>query len=214
MLGPIRGECLWRTGRIAASVVLRRLTRIVPACGRVTETTQAAFVIAISGEAIALVTASIAAVAAAISTCIAAWQGVLMKRSERNRTQPIVVAYERGDPLREGGNVVLLVSLANEGAGPAFNVRFGILLDGAERPYTPRPAGAQGPGDVPRALGPGRTLPDAGDAYRLVVTDIAGAAVGGLESRVYWCRYENAFGDSWETRNAWRPEEELRIRPL
>jgi hypothetical protein len=181
----------------------------------VAETTQAAFVVAISGEAIALVTASIAAIAAAISTCIAAWQGILMKRSERNRTQPIVVAYERGDPLYEGGDLVFLVSLANEGAGPAFNVRFGVLLEGGERRYTPRPAGAQGQGDVPRALGPGRTLPDSGDAYRLVVTDTAAADAGAsLESRVYWCRYENAFGDSWETRNAWRPEEELRIRAL
>jgi hypothetical protein len=181
----------------------------------VAETTQAAFVLAISGEAIALVTASIAAVAAAISTGIAAWQGILMKRSERNRTQPIVVAYERGDPLREERDLVFLVSLANEGAGPAFNVRFGIMLDGRERGYTPRPAGTQGPGDVSRALGPGRTLPDSCDAYRLVVRGSAAADAGtSLESRVYWCRYENAFGDSWETRNAWRPEEELRIRAL
>jgi hypothetical protein len=107
------------------------------------------------------------------------------------------------------------VSLANEGAGPAFNVRFGILLDGGERRYTPRPAGGQGPGDVPRALGPGRTLPDSGDAYRLVVTDTAEAdGAASLESRVYGCRYDNAIGDSWETRNAWRAEEQLRIRAL
>ena len=39
-------------------------------------------------------TAGIAAAMAAVSTCIAAWQGVLMKRSERNRTQPIAVEGE------------------------------------------------------------------------------------------------------------------------
>jgi hypothetical protein len=179
----------------------------------VPETAQETLVLATTGEAIALVTAVIAAVAAGISTSLAAWQGVLMKRSERNRTQPIVVVYERHDPMREGGDVVFAVSLANEGAGPAFNIRFGITLDGVERAYKPRPAGAQHPGDVPRALGPGRTLPDGADAYPLVVPDIdASGASAALERRVYWCRYENAFGDSWETRNAWRPEEELQIR--
>jgi hypothetical protein len=179
----------------------------------VPETAQETLVLATTGEAIALVTAVIAAVAAGISTSIAAWQGVLMKRSERNRTQPIVVVYEEGDPTQERGDVVFAVSLANEGAGPAFNIRFGITLDGVERAYKPRPASGKHSGDVPRALGPGRTLRDGGDPYRLVVPDLdaaGGAAV--LERRVYWCRYENAFGDSWETRNAWRPEEELQIR--
>jgi len=96
-----------------------------------------------------------------------------------------------------------------------FNVRFGITLDGIERTYTPRPAGGQGAGDVPRALGPGRTLPEGAGTYRLVLPDVATAGVAAtLENRVYWCRYENAFGDSWETRNAWRPEEELHIRAL
>jgi hypothetical protein len=54
-------------------------------------------------------------------------------------------------------------------------------------------------------------LPDGADSYRLVVSDIGGAAA--LENRVYWCRYENAFGDSWETRKAWRAEDQLQISP-
>jgi hypothetical protein len=181
----------------------------------VPETAQAALFVATGGEAIALVTAVIAAVAAAASTTIAAWQGLLLKRSEQNRTQPIVVAYERDEPTQEGPDVVFAVSLANEGAGPAFNVRFGIRLGDSEHSYIPRAAGAGGAGDVPRALGPGRTLPDGADRYRLIVPGIGrGGAQTVLERRVYWCRYENAFGDSWETRNAWRPEEELRIRSL
>jgi hypothetical protein len=118
-----------------------------------------ALVLATTGATIALITAVIAAIAAAISTCIAAWQGLLMKRSEQNRTQPIVVAYERGEPVRKAADLIFAVSLANEGAGPAFNVRFGIAFDGIEQSYTAQPAGAHGYGDVPRALGPGRTLP-------------------------------------------------------
>jgi hypothetical protein len=179
----------------------------------VAATTHIQAVLATSGESIALVTSSIAAIAAAISASIAAWQGVLMKRSERNRTQPIVVAYERGSRAGESGEHVFLVALANEGAGPAFNVRFGVALDGIEATYTPHPAGSEGAGDVPRALGPGRTLPDRDLAYTVVLSDVARADVV-LENRVYWCRYENAFGDSWETRNAWRAEEELHIRAI
>jgi hypothetical protein len=172
-----------------------------------------ASVLATTGATIALVTAVIAAIAAAMSTCIAAWQSLLMKRSEQNRTQPIVVAYERDQPVRQGTDLIFAVSLANEGAGPAFNVRFGIAFDHIEEPYLAQPAGAHGYGDVPRALGPGRTLPAEAHAYTLVVSNAAEAA-DSLPNRVYWCRYENAFGESWETRNAWRPDEELHVRAL
>jgi hypothetical protein len=169
-------------------------------------------IVAAVGEAIALAASVSAAVAAALAAAVAAWQGVLMKRSERNRTQPIVVVYERGEPEPGArGEWLFLVSLANEGAGPSFNVRFGISVDGVEATYTPRPAGAQGAGDVPRALGPGRTLPEGGRTYAVRAYDVQ---PGRLEKRVYWCRYENAFGDTWETRNAWQPEEELEIRAV
>jgi len=167
-----------------------------------------------SGEVVVLATAVAAAIAAAVSAGIAAWQGLLMKRSERNRTQPIVVVYERAEPMHDGDDLVFAVSLANEGAGPAFNVRFGIGLNGLKRTYAPRPAGPHGAGDVPRALGPGRTLPDSGGTYRLRIPAAAGGMTADLNSRVYWCRYENAFGDSWETQNAWQPDEELHIRAL
>ena len=180
-----------------------------------TQTTQATLnVLSTSGETLALVTAVLAAVAAAISTCIAAWQGLLMKSSERNRTQPIVVAYERGDPFRDNDNLIFAVSLANEGAGPAFNIRFGVLLNGVRHAYRARPAGTQSAGDVPRGLGPGGTLPEAAPAYDLVVDDMADSDTATLEKRAYWCRYENAFGQQWETENAWQPEEKLKIRAL
>jgi hypothetical protein len=168
-----------------------------------------------SGEAIALVIAVVAAIAAALSTGIGAWQGVLMKRSERNRTQPIVVVYERSDPKQSDGNLVFFVSVANEGAGPAFNIRFGVAVGSEESAYDPRPAGAHGAGDVPRALGPGRTLPEEEGSYSLALPENAGGGRGAaLEDRVYWCRYENSFGDVWETRNAWRAKEDLEIRAV
>jgi hypothetical protein len=168
-----------------------------------------------SGEGIALAIASVAAVAAALSTGIGAWQGVLMKRSERNRTQPIVVVYERGDPEEHDGKLHFSVSLANEGAGPAFNVRFGIAVEDVELAYEPRPAGAEGAGDVPRALGPGRTLPEGGRSYSLAFSESAvDKREDALARRVFWCRYANAFGDTWETRNAWRAGEELEIRAI
>lgn len=163
----------------------------------------------------ALITAAAAALAAAASAAIAAWQGVLMKRSERYRTQPIVVVYERVAPARHEGTTTLEVSLANEGAGPAFNVRFGVSAGAAATSYDAHPAGLDGAGDVPRALGAGRTLPEGGGTYRLALATTDEEA---LAARVYWCRYENAFGDTWQTRNAWRVDDELEIvsvdRPL
>jgi hypothetical protein len=57
-------------------------------------------------------------------------------------------------------------------------------------------------------------LPEGADAYRLVVDATADSEMAALEKRVYWCRYENAFGQGWETENAWQPDEELLIRAL
>jgi hypothetical protein len=59
----------------------------------------------------------------------------------------------------------------------------------------------------------GRALSTSAEAYRFAVPK-ASADTSALENRVYWCRYENAFGDGWETRNASRPEEELRVRSI
>lgn len=158
----------------------------------------------------AFLTAAAAALAAAASAAVAAWQGVLMKQ----RAQPHAADRRRipaGRPrASSNGETRLAVSLANEGAGPAFNVRFGARVAKTEAMYSPRPAGAHGAGDVPRALGPGRTLPESGGTYQLTLV----ADPERLADRVYWCRYENAFGDSWETRNAWRPDRELEIVAL
>jgi hypothetical protein len=171
--------------------------------------------LAVTGEGIALVTAVTAATAAAISAGIAAWQGLLMKRSERNRTQPIVVAYEQGEATREKGQLIFHLYLVNEGVGPALDVRFGVLLEKVEYRYIPRPAGAHGTGDVPRALGPGRRFPPGGGLYELVVPDTTRSGESlALERHVCWCRYRNAFGQRWETRNSWQPDVELEIERL
>jgi hypothetical protein len=172
-------------------------------------------VAAVDAEAIALVVAGTAAVAAALSTGLAAWQGFMMKASERNRTQPVVVVYERALPKPQGGDQVLLTFwVTNEGVGSAFNIRFGIAIGNRSASYVPQPSGVHGVGDVPRALAPGGRLPDGGRDYELAVP----ASFLGDESerprRVYWCRYENAFGHTWESRNPWQPEEELTIRRL
>ena len=170
---------------------------------------------AAAGEAIALGVAATAAVAATLSAGISAWQGLLIKRSERNRTEPLVVVYECGEPERVAGHVQLGVMITNEGVGPALNVRFGIRLHGERLPYRPRPASGQGPGDVPRAIGPGRTLPEHNRAYLLLVP-VTELSEGGTvpEERAYWCVYENSFGDTWETVNAWRPDINLEIRSV
>lgn len=145
-----------------------------------------AWTVAVStSESLALVTASVAAVAAALSSGIAAWQGVLMKKSERNRTQPIVVVYEQEPPKFDNGTLLFAVSLANEGAGPAVNIRFGVSIDEAVASYTARPAGPGGAGDVPRVLGAGRTLPEGDRLYPLAFPLSSPNLQEALERRVY-----------------------------
>ena len=68
--------------------------------------------------------------------------------------------------------VVALVTMLILTSAPAkAAVRFGITVAGVELAYESRPAGAQGAGDVPRALGPGRTLPEGGGSYSLAFSE-------------------------------------------
>jgi ABC-2 type transport system ATP-binding protein len=86
-------------------------------------------------EKIQLVIASITALAALIALA-----NVLVQlRHERRRTQPIAVAHEAGSrrlaPTSSPAAWVVDAYLTSEGAGPAFNVRFGVEFVGVRYPY-------------------------------------------------------------------------------
>lgn len=171
-------------------------------------------VLASASETLALTIAVTGVVAAAVSACIAAWQGFLLKTSEVNRTQPVVIAYETEDPWMIGENPVFGVTLANEGAGTAFNLQFGVILNERRFFYEPEPARGGGEGDVPRALASGQRLPGNGDRYSFQIdrTDLPKDCP--LDQRIYWCTYENAFKRVWETQNAWLTPVTLKVKRL
>lgn len=84
---------------------------------------------------------------------VALVQLVAFVRRERRRTQPVAIAHESRSRDMNG---LFGVFLTNEGSGTAYNVRFGVLLDGVEYPS----GGGRGNRHV---VGPGARVPEQGD---------------------------------------------------
>lgn len=166
--------------------------------------------------AAATVALAVATLLLVLFTAVSVW---LAGRSERRRTQPIVIVHGMGstrfaDDGREGGELALDAWLSNEGGGPAFNVRFGVEYDGVrfawrfdqEDPET---------GSRQRVIRSGDRLPEEGKAFVIPIPWAkaqAGSGKAADDGRIYWCRYENAYGQMWETRNPWKRWEDLDIR--
>jgi hypothetical protein len=137
--------------------------------------------------------------------------------NERKRTQPIVIANEDRERhfSQSVGAWVADAHLKNEGAGPAFNVRFGVEFHGVRWPYKLRLEDPDG-GNVQRVLAPGERRPPA-HSWPILISSLSvwgAAAEGGNPDpgRVYWARYENAQGKVWETRNPGDRSANLDIR--
>lgn len=100
------------------------------------------------------------------------------------------------------------VYLTNEGNGSAFNVRFGVELDGTEYPA--------GSGRGNRYLVPAaRRVPETAELQiRVSIAPYALARRGrDVDQRaVFYARYENAFGKTWESRNPADPLADFTIR--
>jgi hypothetical protein len=144
-------------------------------------------------------------------------------RNERRRTQPVVIAHARGHVLFVASVEcwVARAVLKNEGGGPAFNVIFGVELAGVRFPYRMdrddiRPSRQ-------RVVAPGDTLPQP-DSRRgssmfgppdfsifISSLDFMGLGRTSDEEAIYWCRYENAHGQTWETHNPGDRSGELEI---
>jgi hypothetical protein len=61
-------------------------------------------------------------------------------------------------------------------------------------------------------FGPGGALPESRGVFVLAIPAEELPPDVVLDERFYWFRYQNTFGNTWETRNPWRPEEQLNIR--
>ncbi len=167
----------------------------------------------LAGAVIPAVAASAAVAAVAVNI-----------RNERRRTQPIVVAHEWSSRrFAPGGSPAAWVVesyLTSEGAGPAFNVRFGVEFNGVRYPYRLRPEDPDS-GAVQRVMKAGeRRPPGETESWPILIDSLSlwGRAAesdqpGDLDAkRVYWARYENARGETWETINPGDRSARLDIR--
>lgn len=163
--------------------------------------------------------------AAAVAAFIfAAWQIWLTIGNERRRIQPIVIGHEtQSRRFTQGGSDWSFKAyLQNSGQGPAFNVRFGVEIESIRWPYRMRDEDP-GSGNRQRVVQASSRLPEKGD-FEIKVSglELLGAVEKRLSKewpkasldagRVYWCRYENAVGQTWETRNPGDRSADLDIR--
>lgn len=137
----------------------------------------------------------------------------------RERRQPIVVAHE--DKSRsfsgQGASWFVLAHIRNESGPAAFNVRFGVEYGGIRFPYKMN-VDDPDEGNVQRVVPAGARLPaNEAENFPVLLTseDIwhTAAVRGSLDdTAIYWCRYENALGHTWETRNPADRSAKLDIR--
>jgi len=138
--------------------------------------------------------------------------------NERRRAQPIVIAHEtHGRQFADGNDGYFAVGayVTSEGGGPAFNVRVGVEFGGVRYPHKLSTSDPDS-GYVERVLRSGqRKPPDERDELPIFIpqTSLLGLRGGSEQddTRVYWSRYENVVGQTWETRNPWQGSARLRI---
>jgi hypothetical protein len=162
-------------------------------------------------QKVGIVAGIVVGVGGLLFAAISAWLAVA---NERKRTQPIVMAHQEGGRRfgKRGGCFAVDTYLTNEGSGAAFNVRFGVEYHGVRFPYK-HALEDHHTGSVYRVLGSGKRLPEERswpievDASLLIGTHGDPDA-----SSVFWARYENAQGKTWETRNPGNRSKRLGIK--
>jgi len=133
-------------------------------------------------------------------------QAKLMRETAARQVLPLVYAHQWKGPQRRQGEVALRYYLTNEGLGAALNLEHGVLIRGArhifghEGAYMFRTA-QPGESLPPRVSGSQDAVPPT--AINLMIEESAYFSDGRLPPEVlYWCRYEDLFGERWETRNS------------
>lgn len=158
----------------------------------------------LSGQTWATIAIAAGAIAAVAAATFAAWQVLVSVLNERKRMQPVVIAHDaggrqfgdRGDP-----NTVLPTYLTNEGGANAFNVRFGVDFDGVRYAWK-FSRNDTDDGSYQRVVRVGARLPEGAVSFNIEVPWEKFAIGRDTDARrIYWCRYENAYGKTWETRN-------------
>jgi hypothetical protein len=136
---------------------------------------------------------------------IALVQLISFNRSEARRTQPVAIVHRHGsdNPMR------IPIHITNEGAGTAYNTRVGVRIGGVEHPL----GDDDGFRYVVRAGG--REPPRGSHAHNLDVPywsfSVARRA-GDTPRVIFYARYDNAFGKTWETINPRDPLDSFTVR--
>lgn len=145
------------------------------------------------------------------------------RRAARAQLQPIVFAHALAshalgpdDNLDiSEGQIAFPYYLANEGTGIALNIRHGVEIDGIEYPF--------GEGLLMRVLRPGEEVPLRDPITAKLVQLRPFATVMNKSelppgwpnvARVYWTRFENVFGERFETRNPLDPRVSASFGPV
>jgi hypothetical protein len=163
------------------------------------------------------------AAAPLVGASFAGVNAYLNARNERRRSQPVVIAHEHRSALPDKDRPAEWVAeawISNAGGGAAYNVRFGIEMNGYRLPF--RADGTDGPAARQRVVASNERLPETVPSgaftvfpIRIATTDIYALGKGADDARRWWCRYENAYGQTWETMNpheAWGDMDIRRVR--
>ncbi len=137
---------------------------------------------------------------------LAVFKLMLDAKTERERTQPIVIAHEMSARHFSTGSLdtgwEVDVYLTSDGERPAFNVTFGVEYGGVRIPFMMKTEDVKA--NRQRVIRPGDRLPDSG-SWTLRIDSLTMYGIAGkkdLDSNcIYWCQYENSAGKTYETRN-------------
>lgn len=141
----------------------------------------------------------------------ALWQVYLSIANERRRIQPVVIAHEHQSRRPSGigqATWFVLSYLTNEGQGAAYNVRFGVEIAGARWAYRLEDNDPDSGNRLPVVASGAREPKQEGKFLEVRIPSLAlwsAAHPKGEKNfdpkRMYWCRYENAVGQTWEVIN-------------
>jgi len=161
---------------------------------------------------------AIGATIAALAVLVGFGSLVVALINERRRTQPIVISHGSHDRRFSSDDKGWIVGAyaTNEGAGPAFNVRFGVELGGVRYPFRMSVDDPE-PGNIQRVIRPTERRPIEGPWW-VVIDSLKMWSSTRKEgpnldaNTIYWARYENARGHTWETHNPSDRSSRLKIR--
>jgi len=127
----------------------------------------------------------------------------------------------RGGSAAKADPGTCLAHISNESGPAAFNVRFGVEYGGVRFPYK---VDIDDPdaGNIQRVVQPGSRLPgDPAESFPVLISSQDLWHTAAVRERlddtlddtaIYWCRYENALGHTWEIRNPGDRSAKLDIR--